>query len=64
MPGGLSYGHILPNTIVGVSNNENGQVVETWHIADNGIVKMTKMINGFGAFDSVKVMIGKVSGRC
>ncbi|WP_048224783.1 hypothetical protein [Citrobacter sp. BIDMC108] len=62
--GGLSYGHILPNTIIGVSNNENGQVVETWIIGKNGMVKMTKVINGFGDFDSVKAMVGKVVSKC
>lgn len=62
--GGLSYGQILPNTIIGLSNNENGQVVETWNIGKNGIVKMTKVISGFGDFDSVKAMVGKVASKC
>lgn len=62
--GGLSYGQILPNTIIGVSDNENGQVVETWNIGKNGIVKMTKVISGFGKFDSVKAMVGRVISKC
>lgn len=62
--GGLSYGQILPNIIIGVSDNENGQVVETWSIGKNGIVKMTKVISGFGKFDSVKAMVGRVISKC
>lgn len=62
--GGVEYGVISPNTIVGISDGENGKLIETWFISPDGNVKMTKMINGFGDFDSVKAMVGKVSGKC
>ena len=62
--GGVSYGAILPNTIVGINNNQNGQVIETWAIGKDGVVKMTKIINGFGGFDSAKAFIGSVKIKC
>ena len=62
--GGITYMVLSPGTFIGISNEANGQAIENWNITQDGTVKMTKMINGFGGFDSVKAMVGKVSGKC
>ncbi len=53
------------SSLVGISIMENGTTTESWQIDEvNGLVYFTKSTLGFGPFDGVMSLIGKVEGDC
>jgi hypothetical protein len=52
-------------SLVGISIMENGTTTESWQIDEsNSLVYLTKSTLGFGPFDGVMSLIGKVEGDC
>ncbi|CAI1109167.1 TPA: hypothetical protein ACSTLY_002273 [Serratia fonticola] len=62
--GGMKYIPTSKNTIVGLSQSDSGEAVETWSINNDRKVLMTKVITGWGGFDSSKAFVGDVVGKC
>lgn len=60
---GISYLQISPNTLMGFSQSKTGAVVETWAINDSKVL-MTKVMTGWGEFNSAKSFVGDVVGKC
>nr|DAI72763.1 MAG TPA: hypothetical protein [Caudoviricetes sp.] len=63
--GGVSYKPFSSTHLIGFGTDGNGGTMsESWSIQPNGVVIMSKIISGYGQFDSTKAMTGKVSGKC
>ncbi|CAI2140469.1 Uncharacterised protein [Serratia fonticola] len=62
--GGIKYIPISQNTLIGLSQSDSGEAVETWSINNDGKVMMTKVLTGWGGFDSSKAFVGDVTGKC
>lgn len=62
--GGIKYIPISQNTLIGLSQSDSGEAVETWSINNDGKVMMTKVLTGWGRFDSSKAFVGDVTGKC
>lgn len=52
-------------SLIGVTITERGTTTETWQIDEaNALVYFTKSTLGYGQFDGVASMVGKVEGDC
>jgi hypothetical protein len=62
--GGMVYRAISDRVIVGMTSEPMKNVMETWVIQNDNTVLFTKTISGYGSSDSVKAMVGRISGIC